>query len=293
MGIAAPNTSAQTLTGGALRFGDWAGAITETIRRTPLAGSTDDLHSNAMRTVAALVKAAGCQVGPVDLDMARRRDREHRDLDVVPATGASLFSITGAGLEAGATWIPHMQSFRIGGAASTGISGSTVSVNNCADPASCDGFILPDRVVSSWRVAAGGAYRWSPTRWNQLVPWKYRDERAITVAADVVVTGPSANAFGLDAFGIHELERSGRHSAVSPRGGAEYEWIPGRLRVRGGSYWEPGRFEGVSGRVHATFGAEVDVFHFHFWGPRRLLLSATSDVAEKYRNLGLSIGFWH
>ncbi|MGE5182384.1 MAG: hypothetical protein ACM31C_10000, partial [Acidobacteriota bacterium] len=66
-----------------------------------------------------------------------------------------------------------------------------------------------------------------------------------------------------------------------------------RLRVRGGSYWEPGRFEGVSGRLHGTFGIEVRVFEFHAWGRRRGRITLTEDAAAGYNNVGLSIGFWH
>ena len=116
----------------------------------------------------------------------------------------------------------------------------------------------------------------------------------MTVAADVIVTGSSDNAYGLEAFGQHELQRSGRHRSLGVRGGAEYEWLPGRLRVRGGSYWEPGRFVGVGGRLHATFGVEVRAFQFWFWGTeRRGRISLTADVADHYGNGGLSVGFWH
>ena len=89
------------------------------------------------------------------------------------------------------------------------------------------------------------------------------------------------------------LERSGTHTSVSVRGGAEYEWVPGRLRVRAGSYWEPGRFDGVSGRLHGTFGIEARVLQFWLFGQRRGRITLTGDVASGYKNLGLSIGFWH
>ena len=65
------------------------------------------------------------------------------------------------------------------------------------------------------------------------------------------------------------------------------------VRVRGGAYWEPGRFEDVGGRIHETFGIDLRIGQFHLWGPRRGRLSLTSDVATRYRNAGISIGFWH
>ena len=299
MGFLTPTTSAQTLTAGlALRVHNWGGAINGTVRRTQIVdavamlpgGGTSDLLAETLRIKGALAKWVP------EIDMAFGLDVQSAIFEVTPdcsGTGCqTLFSINGGGAEVGATWIPHLESFRIGGAFSSAIAGTTVSVANC-DPASCDGFILPSGVVAPEHVTIGGAYRFAATPWNQLVHTPFRDEPSVTTLLDVVVTGPSANAYGLDAFGIHELERSGQHYAVSVRGGAEYEWVPGRLRVRGGSYWEPARFEGVSGRLHGTFGIEVRALEFQLWGLRRGRITLTGDIAAGYRNLGLSIGFWH
>jgi hypothetical protein len=77
------------------------------------------------------------------------------------------------------------------------------------------------------------------------------------------------------------------------RGGLEYEWLPGRLRLRAGSYWEPNRFEGVPGRLHATMGIEGRALEFEAWGRHRGRLTLTADLAAGYRNIGVSIGFWH
>lgn len=115
----------------------------------------------------------------------------------------------------------------------------------------------------------------------------------MTVASDIVITGSVPHGYGLEAFGEHELQRSGKNVSYSLRGGVEYEWLPGRLRLRGGSYWEPGRFDGVSGRLHGTFGIEVRAFEANVWGRRRGRVTLTGDIAERYRNLGVSIGFWH
>jgi hypothetical protein len=155
------------------------------------------------------------------------------------------------------------------------------------------GYILPTHVVSPARVIGGLAYRFARTQWNQLVPTRWRDEHALTMTADVLVTGKSPNAYGIEAFGLQQLQRSGRHTAVSLRGGAEVEAVPGRLRLRLGSYWEPERFVDQGGRIHVTFGIEVRVFEFWLIGRRRGRLSFTGDVASQYRNVVGSIGFWH
>ena len=268
----------------AVRVGDWSGAVTTTGQSTPLEGSS--LEAEALR-----VKVVAARWLP-RLDLAVGAGFQSVSLRLSPEGGEELFGITGAGLLAGVTWLPRMERFRAGVAAETPIIGGSVSTSAC-DPSNCQGYILPREIESPGRLIAGGAYRWAATAWNQRVPGKFRDERALTAAADLVITGPSEHGYGLEAFGMRELQRSGRATVVSIRAGAELEWLPGRLRVRAGSYWEPARFDGVRGRVHATVGADLRVFETYLFGLRRGRISGTADVAARYRNLALSIGFWH
>jgi hypothetical protein len=282
------HTSAVTL-GGALRVHDWAGALTASFRTARIdetAGGAD-LYATSWQVKAALAKWFP------RIDMAIGAAVDSGVFDVTPDCQGctALFSLQGTGLEVGAQWIPRRESFRVGATFVGSIAGSNITVDQCTAGTICQ--LLPDRVVTPAQLAGGVAYRWAETAWNQTVGGTFRDEVSLTALADVVITGPSPNAYGLDAFGIEQLERSGRHSALSIRGGVEYEWLPGRLRVRGGSYWEPNRFEGVPGRLHATFGIEGRVFEFHAWGRRRGRITLTGDLASGYRNLGLSVGFWH
>ncbi|HWU86069.1 MAG TPA: hypothetical protein VN253_02295 [Kofleriaceae bacterium] len=270
--------------GVAVRVRDWSAALTATGQTAPVAGAALDAQALRAKLVVAhwfprTNLAVGAGVQTVSFALSR-------------SSGEAMFEITGAGLIAGATWVPAMENVRAGLAMESGIIGGEVSTSAC-DPADCQGYILPRAVVSPGRVIAGGAYRWAATAWNQLVPRTFRDERSLTAAADLVVTGSSPNSYGLEAFGKQELQRSGRATVVSIRGGAEYEWLPGRLRVRAGSYWEPGRFDGVGGRIHATFGVDVRVLELHLFGLRRVRISGTADLATRYRNLAVSIGFWH
>lgn len=287
-----PDGHANTVTfGGSLRVGSWAGALTASYHNTRIdddeTTSTAALYAQSYQVKAALAKWVP------QLDMALGASVVTALFDVYPDCPqcAPVFSIQGAGAEAGAQWLPRLRSFRLGATVSSNITGSQITIDDCNAGAIC--MVLPDRVVAPAQLAAGFAYRWAETAWNQQVGGNFRDEVSLTVVGDVVITGPSPDAYGLDAFGIGKLERSGRHNAVSVRGGVEYEWIPGRFRVRGGSYWEPNRFEGVPGRLHATFGIEGRVLEFHAWGRRRGRITLTGDVAAGYRNLGLSVGFWH
>jgi hypothetical protein len=285
-GIATDTGSGASLVtaGFALRIGDWAGAITLTGQSAPLEGSS--LEAQALR--GKLVFARWISRTDVALGVGI----QSVSFKLSPTVGPDLFEINGAGLLAGLTWLPRMENFRAGAALETAILGGNVSTSTC-DPNNCQGYILPREVESPARGILGGSYRWAETAWNQLVPQKFRDERSLTAAADLVLTGASENGYGIEAFGMQELQRSGRSTAASIRGGAELEWLPGRLRVRAGSYWEPGRFDGVGGRVHATLGADLRVFEFRAFGLRRGRISGTADLAARYRNLALSIGFWH
>lgn len=286
-GVAADEESgASLLTGGlALRVGNWSGAVTATGQTAPIPGSV--LEAQALRAKLVVARwipriglAVGAGVQSVQFGLAYAAEQ------------APLFEISGVGLVAGATWVPQMENVRAGLALESGIVGGDVKTPRC-DPEDCMGYILPREVESPGRVILGGAYRWAETAWNQPVGQRWRDERALTAAVDLVVTGPSVNGYGLEAFSMKELQRSGRSHAVSLRGGAEYEALPGRIRVRAGSYWEPGRFEGVGGRIHGTVGADLRLGQFQLWGPRRGRISGTADVAARYRNVAVSVGFWH
>jgi len=278
---------AQALTfGGAVRVRDWAGAITASQNTFPLGTMLSARTQRARAAVAHWFADRDFAVG-VAFQLAQFDMKPCADGNCI-----SQFTISGAGLEGGATYAPRMESYRFGASGTTKIIGGNVTATNC-DPDDCGGYILPEAVRVPWRIAVGGAYRFAESEWNQLVGGNFRDEPAVTVVADLVVTGNSPNAYGLDAFAQNQLERSGSTWAWSLRGGAEYEWLPGRLRVRGGSYWEPGRFDGVSGRLHGTFGIEVRVFEFYAWGRRRGRITLTGDLASRYNNLGISIGFWH
>lgn len=289
---------ASLVTGGlALRRGKWSFAITATGQSAPVDNSMPELNASAARVKLAVARwipkydlAVGAGIQTVIFSLAPVRD----------AAAEDVFSLTGGGLIAGATWLPRMQSFRVALALESRIIGSEV-VATC-DPMACDpdpddgipqAFILPENVESPGRTIVGFAYRFAATPWNQQVKPKFRDERALTVAVDFVLTGSSTNGHGIEAFSRQQLQRSGSHVTLSPRAGVEAEVLPGRLRLRTGAYWEPQRFAGVSGRAHGTFGAELRALEFHAWGVRRGKLGATFDVARRYRNIGLSIGFWH
>ena len=292
-GIVAANGSGTSLVtvgvGGRAR--DWGLAITGTYANTEVSGKAlvgQTLYAKV--AVAKWIPELDLAVG-LDVQIAQfglQANCMNNDLSCTP-----VFTISGGGVEGGATWIPRGENFRIGGALTTAIKNSDVTVSSCADAANCDGYVLPERVVSPGRIVGGFAYRFAETAWNQLVGGTFRDEHALTLAADLAITSPSDDAYGLEAFGMHQLQPTGHRWAFSPRLGAEYEWLPGRLRLRAGTYFEPERYDGVRGRLHGTFGLELRAFEFHAWGRRRGAITLTGDLAARFENVGLSVGFWH
>lgn len=215
--------------------------------------------------------------------------------DLTSMTGArenNLFSARNASLEAGAVWRPADRDLRVGAAVALPISARGGSAT-CA-PENCAGYILPRGVSVPWEASAGVAWRRAATRWNRPIHANWRDERSLIVSGDVVLTGRTRDGQAFEAFLDQTQLPSGRGVNVSVRAGAEYEWLPGRLRVRGGSYWEPGRIEGMDGRLHVTAGVEWRFWQLRVWGDDyRLRLALTGDLSRDYSNGGVSLGLWH
>jgi hypothetical protein len=285
--VSSKGGGAQLFTGGlAFRYRTWAAALTVTSQSAPVEDANPALDAQNLRAKFAVSHFIR------DWDLAVGVGVQTATFQLLTPFNQELFAITGGGGLIGGTWLPSGENFRASAAFESAIIGAEVRTSTC-DPNACQGYILPNHVESPARTILGGAYRFGPTAWNTQVDTRFRDEQALTIAADLVVTGTSPNANGVEAFGMQELQPSGRRVSISVRGGAEFEWLPGRLRVRGGSYWEPGRFDNISGRLHGTFGIDLRALEFELWGMRRGRLSATGDIAARYRNIALSIGFWH
>jgi hypothetical protein len=68
------------------------------------------------------------------------------------------------------------------------------------------------------------------------------------------------------------------------------------LKVRFGSYVEPARNEAGTIRPHGTLGFDLRLFTWDLFGlvsPFSIQLTGVGDVAPRYFDVGLGIGFWH
>ncbi len=236
--------------------------------------------------------AVAIGVRSIDLDVQRIENPNDSS-----SNAETLLSLQGGQYNLAAVWKPERHNIRLGLQLSPPVLSDKIA-EGC-DPLDCFGYILPNKAKAPWALATGIAYRHKGSRWNQKVKGHWRDERSLILAADIVVTGTTQNGVGLQAFTLHQLQPSGRSVSFSLRGGAQYEWLPGRLRVRAGSYWEGSRFldpnnTPIPGRIHLTTGFDLRIWSFGFWNnPYRVKLSFAADFARQFGNSGLSLGLWH
>jgi hypothetical protein len=119
----------------------------------------------------------------------------------------------------------------------------------------------------------------------------------VRLSLSVVMTGPVAEAVGVESFLQRVTLRSGERTVYSPRLGIETEMVPNWLKLRGGSYAEPSRFATGTTRLHGTFGFDAKVFAWTIFGlfeeGTEWHLSTSVDGAARYLGWGLSAGVWH
>jgi hypothetical protein len=163
----------------------------------------------------------------------------------------------------------------------------------------------PAEFVFPWVVSAGWAFWLGPNarRMNEPCPfalehhpdwgpgpeWQQSRRRPVLVTLQVDAIGRAPGAVTVESGLLQSATplASGRELGFALRAGAEWEPFRELLRVRGGGYLEPSR-TGAAPRPHGTFGLDLRVPFF--W--RDLQLGLAGDLAEKFENVSLSLGFW-
>jgi hypothetical protein len=240
-----------------------------------------------------------------------------------------FLSMAGAGMQAGAVFMPASRSFRLGVSGRSAVS----SDRSESDSVTAEGrtFHIPQAVEQPWEVEFGFAFQLGARPLNigwrhiKTVPkWLIAAERRIVkkqhesdsdvasrilraryraqprqkvlVSAALLVTGSVTNAVGVEAFLAQTVERSGERTTVTPRLGIEAELIPHWLQVRAGSYVEPSRFLTSGPRLHGTFGLDAKVLQWDVFG---IFSEGTAfraggfiDGARDYLAWGISAGLW-
>jgi hypothetical protein len=117
------------------------------------------------------------------------------------------------------------------------------------------------------------------------------------VSTALLVSGSVEEAVGVESLVAQVVNRSGQNAVVSPRLGLESGGFLSFLRVRGGSYIEPTRFEGSTARIHGTFGVDIKLVRWNVFGawPDDYLwrLGLGADAARDYATWGITIAGWY
>lgn len=255
-----------------------------------------------------LVLGGGFTIGSFDVNYVQTGEEDARD----------GFSTQIPGLEVGV--LVRLKSLPLRFAATASFAFAPQVSLDCGDDCPV-GFFLPEGVAVPWQLRTGVSYRWGQRRFNQpfrilkktkkkppkppptkkkagssIKPKpepKHTGEYFVLVSAELVMTGAVKDAVGTDGFLDQIQERAGQRITVSARLGVEAEVWRRRLRLRGGTYWEPSRYDGRAGRLHGTVGFALRLFDFRLWGTHSLAISAAFDGSYQYTNLSLSVGFWH
>ena len=196
----------------------------------------------------------------------------------------TLGKISGIGWEVGGVWNPERGPFRLGAAYTSSIS-SNQSLESTGGIVKVNGLIVPRQVIMPATLGVGVSYAVDSAPFWQDHKW--------LVASDLLFTAASENAVGVESVLAQIKQPVGTHDTTSVRLGSELETLPGRLRLRLGSYYEPSNYEGVESRTHLTGGFEVRMFHTSYLGENDWGLTFTVDSARDYLNLLASIGFWY
>jgi hypothetical protein len=256
--------------GGFLQFGRWSGGLFTLSQQYD--AETQGVPRRFQFNETHL--AAGWRSG--DSRVAWGGGFRIAEFKVTPRGGSQkLLHLSGSGAELGVVWSPEHVPLSFGAAYQGKIKD---------DPEN------PPPAVGSLVTPTGVRL---PTTFSMGTAYKGAAPRPFTVAADVKILGRVKRANGIESFLEQRQQRSGRRASVSPRLGGESEVMPFRLRLRAGVYFEPSRFQGVSGRTHGTAGFEVRVGRVPWTWGRSLSIGYALDGAPRYLAQFVSLGFWH
>jgi hypothetical protein len=201
------------------------------------------------------------------------------------AFDVTLGKLSGTGWDVGALWNPALGPWRFGMTYSSSIHSDEALDPADDTPVTVNGLIIPQQVILPAGLGLGASYAvdsapfWPGHKW--------------LVASDLLFTASSANAVGVESMLAQKKQPVGTDDTLGVRLGSELETVPGRLRLRLGTYYEPSNYAGVSSRMHVTGGFEVRVLHTSLWGEYDWAFTATVDSARDYLNVLVSIGFWY
>jgi hypothetical protein len=281
--------------GGNLKFGRHGFGIQGTTQTYELSVSPDEIRQEDIRYAQSFTTVGyayafldgaltcGVSISLVSARLGPQDDTETNE-DVV---------VSGGGLLLGVLWAPPEQAFRLGATARNHMPGEDVTGQS-----NFTALDAPERITAPWQLGLGGAYMLGPRVFNPKpsfgahpegqAPKRIDAHRYVLLAADLVATGPSgAGTIGTQGYLRNQPRAVGQSTTIALRMGAESEVIERLLRLRGGSYYEPSRFED-GGRIHGTLGFDLRAPLWFDWK-----INAVIDIADGYINGGVGVGLWH
>ncbi len=281
--------------GGALRFGPWGFGFSVapiTYARTFSNGFDDHLEVRARENQLGLAHAF------MNGELILGAGFTDRGVEIIETRGEAEVSVDfGIGaIDLGMLWRPPKYNWRIG--ISTRAANLALQKETDSELARA----APSAVAIPQQVAIGFSWLLWPkdTIYNPVLrevgPWKARapleDRRYVLLSVDLVAIGIGADdSVGLEGWVADEPLPAGRHETGSLHLGLESEILHNLLVARIGTYSDQDRSDpDVDPRFHFTSGADVRLFEL--WG-LELKASGSFDVAPRYLNWSVGVGFWH
>ncbi len=191
------------------------------------------------------------------------------------------FGLEGVGYGAGVIWHPQRGHWRFG-AAYRGAVSSTEDLPESTGPVKVGNLIVPSGVLVAGSTALGIAYEW-----DKFPLWRTRP--AIATFDMRIFNESPDDANGAKAFLTQTSQPVGQKTITTLHTGLEVEAVPRVLRLRGGTYREPSRYEDISTRYHVTGGLELRLTKFNIWDNRPLAISYAFDLAPRYQVHSFSV----
>lgn len=119
----------------------------------------------------------------------------------------------------------------------------------------------------------------------------------VQLSTALLVSGAVDDAVGVESLLTQTVNRSGQRPVSSPRLGVESGGFLSFLRVRGGVYLEPTRFDGSQERLHGTLGVDIKLLRWNVFGawPDDYMwrLGLGADAARQYSTWGVTLAGWY
>ncbi|MBD3271701.1 MAG: hypothetical protein GF384_04085 [Elusimicrobia bacterium] len=202
-----------------------------------------------------------------------------------PSGSEKLLDLSSTGPAFGFIWHPDSGPLRFGAQYASAVKSNQDTEIISDQPYRVAGLIIPQEATIPTEIAVGTSYE------SVTSPFLYG--LPLLCAFEIKYFDKTENTYGVESFLEQKVQESGTSASYKIHAGVQVEVLPGRFRLRAGTYHEQSRFDGISPRQHVTGGGELRIWQFNLLGTHYVSLNYAFDVARDYSNNIISIGFWH